>query len=737
MSRSGQFKDFADELFMDRLDHFSVLIPRIRRRWRRYKIHRRMRRRIREAEIANKTRIGPKKRAKWFCRPRFKINVDCENACEDTDDPVPPEVGILDETPILLSTDNLQHEESHFPHVPRGATPSQSEPSGNDLFGVAVVAEFIPGSVSVVDIHSATPAPTHSNTYCKDRPGSTMYRHDISMPQRNSPCEGAFLGERSADSTASETTGSGNIPTDASHVCIKLTPTTPPSFIPSMQNVQPTLSYTAPTSVEYLEVPKALKVSDRQKSEILVGGSGHNESASPPGPPSATPTAVEHQDMPKYSRFSHPKSRYSESTRPTADKSKSIARSGIFTISPTEKHFKGAIPLNDNSACTKKISHPNARVIAPTMGNLMIAQKHPASRVPYLNHKHDQGIKGLADRSAHVKGNPRSKTRSPIPKLPEVPHSSSVSHPKVKRPQATSTGMKNGQKIEDLVTSPWNIHKAVFHPQSFRARQERNGSPLSSDTEPCIQPFILPYPDSPSRNQEVSYPQDLLDKLRNGALTRKAVPYPQISRFATKNSSQQQTSHPVSSQRGRTEHHARFQALELYSREGPYTARQAEETPLPDANSTVAPRQNVSTRNLSTYRHQTPLEISGGRIVMDTQAEHTALPHETQTEPLTQVQSSPHRVLPRSFTVGVPEPSLPNNVRPEDLAAVLDAGHQTQRRRWDAHPVDNLQQAPMYEAFVQAGLAARARRVRHPDASPADVGSMHPTRSANPTTRDL
>jgi hypothetical protein len=39
---------------------------------------------------------------------------------------------------------------------------------------------------------------------------------------------------------------------------------------------------------------------------------------------------------------------------------------------------------------------------------------------------------------------------------------------------------------------------------------------------------------------------------------------------------------------------------------------------------------------------------------------------------------------------------------------VLEAGHQAQRRRRDARPIDDFERAPMYDAAIEAGSAAKS-----------------------------
>jgi hypothetical protein len=192
--------------------------------------------------------------------------------------------------------------------------------------------------------------------------------------------------------------------------------------------------------------------------------------------------------------------------------------------------------------------------------------------------------------------------------------------------------------------------------------------------------YPLP-PENPSwTRREVStafIPRDVLDKMRNGALpdrppempvlpkkpTRKPVHSPTSSGSATRNSPQQQTSRGVSYRRDRTEQQTRLQIPQNYPPEGSYTARQAEEATLPDANSTRAPWRSmpdVSARNLSITRCQTPPETLQQRIV-------TAALSNTHRNGPADCSRLPTSRRAARLTAGVPESPRANDVRSEAL----------------------------------------------------------------------
>jgi hypothetical protein len=279
-------------------------------------------------------------------------------------------------------------------------------------------------------------------------------------------------------------------------VSIIRTPSSPPSSISSKQNVRPTTSYTVPIVVGHLEVPpRADTARDRQRTEALAGGSGHNERTSHSKLHSTAPTVEEHQDTRSSSRSSHSKGKHPQATKITADVSKGIPRSETpSTIPPVDKrlgtpslsrssHVKGkrlgrTTTMTDASTQTERTPRSSTPIAVPTMANLM--KRLPP---PYCSHLKDDKHTALTSVPAHAEKTSRSKTRSPMSEHPDVPHPSHVSNLKGKRDQATSTDPVNYQNIEDLVPPPLKFHKMGHNPQSYRARMERGGSSSSSNTE--------------------------------------------------------------------------------------------------------------------------------------------------------------------------------------------------------------------------------------------------------------
>ncbi|OQD88409.1 hypothetical protein PENANT_c004G08936 [Penicillium antarcticum] len=635
MQSSDPWKKSADgrRLSNDRLDRLVLVygaffFPCVRRPYHRYKIRRQRNRRIREAEAAYKIRNGPRTKAKWFRRLVPKSRVDHNDAQEDIYVPVSSDIDGLEAG---------QYEKSDVSRVLSGTKPCPLDPSEDDLFGVAVVAEFTPVRARCVDIYSMTPASTHLDVYCNDWPGSSP---------------------------------------NTSHVSIIRTPSTPPSSISSKQNVRPNTSYTASTMVGYLEVPpKTYTAEKRQEIKPLANVSGHDETASRSNPRSATPTVIKQQDKPNHSRFYRSKDKYLQATKiPISTTTSAILPANkpfgtprLSSPSHVEcKHCGITIPMADRSTQTEKSPRLSSPILFPTATNIIAMKGQLPSHAPFLNDRHDQIISTVPVNDENLED-----VVPPPLKIHQAGYDPKSFRARVKKKTGSSSldDIKSSTRSPQVPCTASSIRKlrGVSNPRDVLDKM-RNGA----------------LPDRPS----------IPDFKKQ--LTRKPVPPPPLSTSATRTNPPQQTNRPVSNRGDRTEHHPRGQVPQIYAPEWSDNTRRSEETTFP-ANSTRALWRNMpdaSARNLSLNRRQAPQQTLQQRIAI-AKSENTAQSITHLTGPQTHVvQNSPERVVPLRLAPGVPESPLVNDIHPENLVWALEPHYHTQWRRREARPINDFEQAP-------------------------------------------